>query len=136
MVLLVALVLVAVFVGTRSRSGEKPAAPPRPVVPLPAELQFRVRELAGRGQKIQSIKEVREKLGLSLLDAKNAVDAVADGRAVPVPPRPVAEERRDLADRARALAAAGRRDEAIGLVAYETGMSAPEADAFVRALLP
>ena len=61
---------------------------------------------------------------------------MADGRAVPVPPRPVAEERRDLADRARALAAAGRRDEAIGLVAYETGMSAPEADAFVRALLP
>ena len=59
MVLLVALVLVAVFVGTRSRSGEKPAAPPRPVVPLPAELQFRVRELAGRGQKIQAISEVR-----------------------------------------------------------------------------
>jgi Ribosomal protein L7/L12 C-terminal domain len=130
------VLLFGVLLATRSRS-ERPAGPPAPVVPLPAELQFRVRQLVAEDKKIHAIKEVREALGLSLLDAKNAVDALADGRSVPVPGRPVPEVgRSDLADRARTLAAAGRHDEAVRLVADETGMSAPEAEAFLRALLP
>lgn len=42
----------------------------------------------------------------------------------------------DLADRARTLVAAGRHDEAVRLVTGETGMSPPEATAFLRALEP
>jgi hypothetical protein len=39
-----------------------------------------------------------------------------------------------LADRVRPLVAAGRDDEAVRLVVAETGLTAPEATAFVRSL--
>jgi large subunit ribosomal protein L7/L12 len=137
------VLLVIVLVVTRTGRPAREARPPAPVVPLPADLQARVRQLVGEGKKILAIKEVREVLGLSLVDAKNAVDAIADGRSLPTAgpalgpaPGPAPRAVPDLADRARALAAAGRHDEAVRLVAAETGMSAPEAGAFIRALLP
>jgi ribosomal protein L7/L12 len=102
--------------------------------PVPAELQSRIRTLAAADQRIQAIKLLREATGLSLLDAKNAVDAIAAGNVLPAPERE--RERADLAYRARSLLGAGREDEAVRLVATETGMSAPEAATFVRALLP
>ena len=91
-----------------------------------------VSALAAADQRIQAIKELREASGLSRLDAKNAVDAIAAGAVLPTPER----ARADLAYRARSLLSAGREDEAVRLVATETGMSAPEAAAFVRALAP
>lgn len=129
---LVVLVGVVVAVGLLAR-GRTPAPPrPLPEVPLPVELQSRLRTLSAQGQKIQAIKELREATGLSLLDAKNTVDAIAAGGTRPVPAAP---PRADLAYRARSLAAAGRQDEAVRLVGAETGMSAPEATAFLRSLL-
>jgi di/tricarboxylate transporter len=141
LVLVVLVLLVVVRVARRpGRDG-----PPRPVTtPVSAQLQARVRELTGAGQRIQAVKELREATGLSLLDAKNAVDAIAAGTSLPVaPPARSAsagsasgDPRGDLAYRARSLAGAGREADAVRLVADETGMSAPEAEAFVRALRP
>lgn len=132
LVVLVVLVGVVVAVGMLAR-GRTPAPPqPLPDVPLTLELQSRLRTLAAQGQKIQATKVLREATGLSLLDAKNTVDAIAAGGTRPVPAAP---PRADLAYRARSLGAAGHEDEAVRLVAAETGMSAPEATAFVRSLL-
>lgn len=136
--LVLLVVLMGVLLAVRMRARPKDAARKRPAgqalsTPVPAELQSRIRTLAAADQRIQAIKLLREATGLSLLDAKNAVDAIAAGTALPTPgPAP----RADLAYRARSLVSAGREDEAVRLVATETGMSAPEAAAFVRALLP
>lgn len=141
--LLFLIVLVAVVlavVGLRRGSGvERPPAMQPRDVPLPADLQSRLRGLAAQGQKIQAIKELRQVTGLSLLDAKNTVDALATGRTFPTPDQPpptATTPRDDLAYRARTLATTGRPDEAVRLISTETGMSAPEAQAFLRALLP
>lgn len=128
LVVIVVLMRVLSRAGGGARSGGAPE-PTGPGTPIPAELQSRIRTLAAQGQRIQAIKMLREATGLSLLDAKNAVDAIAAGNALPT-------ARPDLAYRARSLAAAGRADEAVRLVATETGMSAPEATVFIRALLP
>jgi large subunit ribosomal protein L7/L12 len=144
---IVVLVLVVLVLLVVVRVARRPGRdrPPRPVTtPVSAQLQARVRELTGAGQRIQAVKELREATGLSLLDAKNAVDAIAAGASLPVaPPAESAsagsasgDPRGDLAYRARSLAGAGREADAVRLVADETGMSAPEAEAFVRALRP
>ncbi|HEV7654455.1 MAG TPA: hypothetical protein VGP36_06930 [Mycobacteriales bacterium] len=149
---IVVLVLVVLVLLVVVRVARRPGrdSPPRPVTtPVSAQLQARVRELTGAGQRIQAVKELREATGLSLLDAKNAVDAIAAGASLPVaPPAGSAsagsasagsasgDPRGDLAYRARSLAGAGREADAVRLVADETGMSAPEAEAFVRALRP
>jgi large subunit ribosomal protein L7/L12 len=138
-VVIVAVVLVLL---TIVRVRRRPAAPP-PVIPAGADIQTRVRMLCAAGRKIQAIKEFREATGLGLADAKHAVDTIESGGSLPVPPAappgapPGAGARRpDLAARARSLAAAGRTPEAIRLIADETGMSAPEATAFLAALEP
>jgi hypothetical protein len=130
LVLLVVLlgILLAVRLRARPAKGAGPSAAALRT-PVPAELQSRIRTLAAADQRITAIKLLREATGLSLLDAKNAVDAIAAGSALPVAAPP-------LADRARSLLSAGREEEAVRLVAAETGMSAPEATTFIRALLP
>jgi Ribosomal protein L7/L12 C-terminal domain len=151
LILLVILAVIVVMVRVSGRE-KKPRDKPSPgralSTPVPAELQSQIRTLAAADQRIQAIKLLREATGLGLLDAKNAVDAIAAGRALPTPDAPPRAElpradlpradlpRADLAYRARSLVSAGRGDEAVRLVATETGMSAPEADAFVRSLLP
>jgi hypothetical protein len=132
-VLLLAIVLVLAGRASSRRAGGRPT-PVAPTITLPAELQSHLRALSVQGQKIQAIKQLREATGLSLLDAKNTVDTIAAGGSVPTPGREA--PRSDLAYRARVLAAEGRRDEAVRVVAAETGMSGPEATAFVRALRP
>ncbi len=135
LVIVLAVLAVLLALIARTRSGSRP---PRPVVlpsvPLPAELQSHLRAMTGQGQRIQAVRTLREATGLSLLDAKNVVDAIAAGRSLPTPAGDPGGPRADLAYRARTLAAAGREDEAVRVVAAETGMSAPEATAFVRAL--
>lgn len=142
--LLIILVVLGVLLALAGRvaAARRTAAvrppPLRPTIALPAELQSHLRTMAAQGKKIQAIKQLRESTGLSLVDAKNAVDTIAAGSSLPTPggapggtpPRP------DLAYRARVLAAEGREDEAVRVVAAETGMSGPEATAFVRALRP
>lgn len=128
LVLLAILAVILVMVRMSGRA-DKPPSGRAFSTPVPAELQSRIRTLAAADQRIQAIKLLRQATGLGLLDAKNAVDAIAAGRVLPVSAAP-------LADRARSLVSAGREDEAVRLVATETGMSAPEAETFVRSLYP
>lgn len=139
--LLVLLVLlVGIMLAVRFRARPKPApSGPAASTPVPAELQSRIRTLAAADQRIAAIKLLRAETGLGLLDAKNAVDAIAAGSVLPTPSfgsSPAGVPRPDLAGRARSLVSAGRANEAVRLVATETGMSAPEAETFVRALHP
>jgi large subunit ribosomal protein L7/L12 len=120
------VLLLAVGVLGRASSSRRPAPPV--TVTVPAELQSRLRAMAAADQRISAIKLLRKSTGLSLLDAKNAVDAIAAGAVLP------AALQADLASRARSLVGAGREDEAVRLVAAETGMSVHEATTFVRAL--
>lgn len=147
-ILLVVLLVVLVVVrlsrvrrdeGGRARPPRLPRTPSPQALstPVPATLQTRVRELAAGGKLIQGIKELRQATGLGLREAKEVAEAIAAGNALPVPGAPRPEQgSRDLAYRARTLAAGGQEAAAVRLVAGETGMSAPEATAFVRSLLP
>ncbi|MEU9889057.1 ribosomal protein L7/L12 [Sphaerisporangium sp. NPDC051011] len=104
--------------------------------------------LTAQGKKIHAIKLVRQRTGIGLKDAKDYVEAVAEGRPVPpavarllrMPARPPIADapagppRGDLATRARGLKADGRTDQAVFLVRGETGMGQEEAEAFVRQL--
>ena len=146
--LLVLLVLLlGILLAMRMSARSKKAAPPAgsaPSTPVTAELQSRIRALTVADRRIEAIKLLRAETRLGLLNAKNAVDAIAAGNVLPTPsfgsPQSWAVSPglspADLADRARFLAGTGREAEAIRLVATETGMSAPEATTFVRALLP
>ncbi len=129
LLVILAVILVMVRMSGRAKKTDKPPSGRAFSTPVPAELQSRIRALAAADQRIQAIKLLRQATGLGLLDAKNAVDAIAAGRVLPVSAAP-------LADRARSLVSAGREDEAVRLVATETGMSAPEAETFVRSLYP
>lgn len=132
-ILLAALGVLLLLMSRRAGRG-RPAPPPGMVtVTLPAALQDRIRDLCARDQRIRAVKELREATGLTLLEAKRATDAIAAGRHLPTPPadrRPPA----DLADRARALLAAGQEPQAVDLVTAETGMTPTEATTFVRSL--
>lgn len=128
LLVLLAVLLLVVRTRTRPKKAEAPSGRASST-PVPAELQSRIRTLSAADQRIQAIKLLRQETGLSLLDAKNAVDAIAAGKVLPVAAPP-------LADRARSLLDAGREDEAVRLVATETGMTTPEATTFVRTLLP
>ena len=139
--LLILLVVFLFFLGivlmAAGRAAARRPTPVPPPVAVPAALQTHLRALIGENKKILAIKQLREATGLSLLDAKNAVDALASGGTLPTAaPAAAPTPRADLADRARSLAARGREGEAVRGVATETRMSAPEAAAFVRALLP
>ena len=136
-VLVLVVLAVVTLVGLRRNSVDTwPGFAAAVRVPVPADLQSRVRALCVQFQQIQAVKELREALGLSLLDAKNVTDAIAAGNTLPTPEAAAGRPRRDLAPRIRELLAAGRQTEAVRLVAAETGMTAPEADAFIRALQP
>lgn len=145
---LLGLTVLVAFVGAGVAVGKanRPSPPPRFGMTLPADLQERVRVLVEQRRAIEAIKEVRQRTGLSLKDAKELVDAVRDGRlpsgtgeygsaavgwSVPEGNGP---EGRSLADRARALRDAGDHDGAVTLVCSETGMSRHEAERFVGTL--
>ncbi|GAA5051901.1 hypothetical protein HNP84_006360 [Thermocatellispora tengchongensis] len=131
-----AILVLAAVVMVRARAGAAPLERP----PVGADLTERVRWLCERGRQIHAIKLVREEIpGIGLKEAKDAVDAIAAGRPSPLPPRigrPVLRPAAtgDLAERVRALKAAGRTEQAVFLVRGETGMNEGEASAFVAAV--
>jgi large subunit ribosomal protein L7/L12 len=127
---LLTLVLVA---GQRGKQAKVPVRRLEHVA-LPVELQLRVRQLDAEGRRITAIKELREATGLGLADAKRAVEQIAAGGSFPTPGSAPVRPGPTLADRVRPLVAAGREDEAARVVATETGLTGPEAAAFVRAL--
>ncbi|WP_202845092.1 hypothetical protein [Luteimonas saliphila] len=88
-----------------------------------------------RGQTIDAIRHLREDNGLSLRDAKAAVDAYAAGRRDfdATPSGPDATDAPDLAARVERLLQDGHVIEAIRLVREATGMGLKEARDWVEA---
>ncbi|NOJ92529.1 hypothetical protein D7W82_22945 [Corallococcus sp. CA049B] len=79
------LLVIAVFMGAliglwlRSSNGEQHSEPPTPL--SPEEGQARLAELINSGQMINAIKLHRQLHGSGLKEAKDAVEAMRDGRA-------------------------------------------------------
>ena len=104
--------------------------PEPPKRPLDQHAFDEVLALVRANRKIEAIKLVRERTGLGLVEAKHLVEAVEEGRWVPVEPTPG----RSLADRARELLAGDGVAEAVTLVSRETGMTGDEAARFIDSL--
>ncbi|WP_427888862.1 hypothetical protein ACQHIV_36380 [Kribbella sp. GL6] len=95
-----------------------------------------VRFLITTKKVVNAVKLVRERTGLGLVHAKELVDEIRLGRYVP-PTTETPVVRRpntNLAERTRALKAAGELHQATALVVSETGMTEAEAGLFVGAL--
>ncbi|MEV4165810.1 50S ribosomal protein L7/L12 [Nonomuraea dietziae] len=116
---------------------------PHPMITptTPAELEHQLRALVNEGKTILAIKILRQHTGLSLQDAKTAVDGMRAGRRLidhpamtRLPQPPPRLHQADLATRVRELKAAGREQQAVHLVIGETGMTQGEAQTFVQAL--
>ncbi|WP_375758656.1 hypothetical protein [Corallococcus exercitus] len=94
-----ALLVIAVFVGAlagfwwRSANRERPADADPPTARSPEEGEVVLAELIESGQMIDAIKLYRHLHGCGLKDAKDAVEAMREGRAPVGPP-----ERRDLSE--------------------------------------
>lgn len=120
----VALALV-VFVLVRAVR-RRPAPPPTAPVttPVTADLDSRLRTLLAAGKKIHAIKELREHTRMSLVDAKNYVEALEYTNEPPVRAMPPAEDvSAETLARARALVASGKVIHAVQAVREETGWS-------------
>lgn len=63
------------------RRDRTPAAAPRPARAIDPQTQARLAELAGQGNKIQAIKDLRDATGLGLKEAKNVADGLSGFQA-------------------------------------------------------
>jgi ribosomal protein L7/L12 len=79
--------------------------------------------LLERGQKIEAIKRYRERTGVGLKEAKDAVEAIQRGQAVPSGPQGDG----DLEDEVVSLLEQGRKIEAIKRYRERTGVGLKEA---------
>jgi ribosomal protein L7/L12 len=93
-----------------------------------------IREQIRQGEIIGAIKSLREETGMSLQDAKNAVDALASGKEWPL--QPSARENTPLSSAVLDQLLAGQKIEAIKLLRNETGIGLKDAkDAVERVIL-
>jgi len=105
---------------------------------LSSEDVDQIRFLLTTKKNVFAVKYVVDRTGIELKDAKDLVDEIRLGRYVP----PVTDTRvvrlpgTNLAERTRALKAAGELHQATALVVSETGMTEVEAGLFVGALKP
>lgn len=103
---------------------------------LSSEDVDQVRFLITTKKNLLAVKLVNGRTGLDLKHAKDLVDEIRLGRYVPpVTDTPVVRRPgANLAERTRALKAAGELHQATALVVSETGMTELEAGLFVGAL--
>ncbi|MDX6292895.1 MAG: hypothetical protein QOH50_1970 [Kribbellaceae bacterium] len=101
----------------------------------PADLD-EIRFLITTKKAVHAVKLIRERTGLDLKPSKDLYDEIRYGRFVPpVTDTPVVRlPGNNLAERTRALKAAGDLHQATALVVSETGMTEAEAGLFVGAL--
>jgi hypothetical protein len=95
-----------------------------------------IRFLITKKKSVHAVKLIRDRTGLALKPAKELVDDIRLGRYVPpVTGTPIVRlPGANLAERTRALKAAGELHQATALVVSETGMTEAEAGLFVGAL--
>lgn len=135
-----AVIVTIIIIGAFTRDPNRHRLTP-PGTPISAqELDHVLRRLVHDGQKIHAIKMLRDHTGMSLKDAKNAIDGLALGHPVHYPPSlagpppPPMPSSADLATRVRHLKETGRTEQAIHLVRGETGMDEAEATQFVNSI--
>ncbi|MEU8068447.1 50S ribosomal protein L7/L12 [Micromonospora sp. NPDC048169] len=128
-VALVVVVLLLLLVLRRDRPRDLVAAD------RPAGGQAEVLRLIHAGRQVEAVKVMREQTGLSLLDAKRAVDALAAGGTWP-PGAPAPGKGVDEAVRAEAarLLHRGKKIQAIKVVREHTHMSLADAKRYVESL--
>lgn len=127
------------FAGNASVADEsiKPIGPTviDPAVRAPDSVEVEVRMLIDYGNKTAAIRVVREKLGLDLKDAKDLVDAMENGRPIPVASNTAVPLAQDGTDHElRELVGAGRLIEAIKLVRQQKNLDLKAAKAYVERL--
>jgi hypothetical protein len=103
---------------------------------LSSEDVDQIRFLLTTKKSVFAVKYVIDRTGLDLKHAKDLVDDIRLGRYVPpISDTPVLRRPgTNLAERTRALKAAGELHQATALVVSETGMTEAEAGLFVGAL--
>lgn len=136
---LVGAVLVVALVVWRRRGQDVIVVPPMPPVPLGGDVPADVQALLAQGQKIEAIKRVRELTGLGLKEAKDYVDALQRGGALPALPATTVSDvptagTSQLEQDARALLARGQKIDAIKRVRELTGWGLKEARDYVERL--
>jgi len=95
-----------------------------------------IRFLLTTRKSLHAVKLVIDRTGLDLKQGRELVDEIQYGRFVPpvTDTPPVRRPNTNLAERTRALKAAGQLHQATALVVSETGMTETEAGLFVGAL--
>lgn len=132
------LCVAALFIGLLALFLAKPSPkiprPSQPVSDVPPQARSEVDRLIAEGRDIEAIKVVRAHTSWGLVDAKNYVDGLRRGDAVP--PRP--HERRELSQSTRLevedLAARGELVAAVKLVRQHTDLGLRDATDYVRGL--
>jgi ribosomal protein L7/L12 len=139
-VLAVAVLALLVWLGQRGKvrddRDEQPTRPERDASPAPAPTPppaglERVQAALAAGQKIEAIKHYRELTGVGLKEAKDAVDALEQGRLISFTPSASAPP--DLAEVTR-LARGGQLIQAIKLHRELTGLGLKESKDAVERL--
>jgi ribosomal protein L7/L12 len=134
-VIVVLALALRIMLRRRERGAELFVTEARGYEPVGGPLEDEVRALMRRGQKIHAIKLVRERTGLGLADAKDAVEGLAaTGRLrVPGGPRGGGPAKidglapADVLAQARMLKAQRKGIEAIKLIRAHTGLGLKEA---------
>ncbi|RLQ03109.1 50S ribosomal protein L7/L12 [Micromonospora sp. BL1] len=129
--LVVVVFLLLLLLALRRGRPRDLVAPDRPA----GDGQAEVLRLARAGRTVEAVKVLREQTGLSLLDAKRAVDVlVSGGTWSPGPPAPG----KGVDDAVRAEAARllyrGKKIQAIKVVREHTHMSLADAKRYVEGL--
>lgn len=114
--------------------------PPMLELDAPRATDADLRRMVQAGDKIGAIKLYRERTGLGLKEAKDAVEALAAGAPVAAPraapAAPVALPEGDDDEALRALVRAGRKIEAIKRYRQRTGLGLKEAKDVIDAMEP
>lgn len=121
-------VVAIVFVVSRLKGAQAADAPPQPI---DAESLEAVRLLLRAGRKINALKIYREATGASLKAAKDAVEALAEGRQAPEPSRGFDAAAHNAV---REALLAGQKIHAIKLYREATGVGLKEAKEAVEAM--
>jgi len=110
---------------------------PAPAAGKRDALREEVTHLLAQGGKLEAIKLMREKTGMGLAEAKEAVEAVAREDSI-VPPAPglaaTMQRAQEMSEEVRRLAAKGQKIEAIKLLREKSGIGLKEAKDLVDRL--
>lgn len=133
--LVAAVATLALVAWVRSRASAPPASTASPPKHLPTTLEGEVRALLQAERAIEAIKLVRERTGLGLRAAKEAVEALQRGEPLPAhPTTPRADHGSFDEAEVRRLLSESRVIEAIKLVRTQTGLGLKEAKDLVDEL--